>query len=194
LSADEAQELNGKLGWDDFLGAGTIAITKVLCETTSLNAVPSTSTLYIDRRLTVGEDPDSALEEIRDLPAVKAAGAEVELLSYDRTSFTGMSLGMVKQYPTWVVPEHDNAVNAAIVPGETALGGTPSTGHWVFSTNGVASMGKLDIPTIGYGPGNEVHAHTVADQCPADDLVDSMAWYAAFPKTHLSLRTQAETT
>jgi putative selenium metabolism hydrolase len=190
----QVQELNGKLGWDDFLGAGTIAITKVLCETPSLNAIPSTSTLYIDRRLTVGEDPDRALEEIRDLPAIRAAGAEVELLTYDRTSFTGMTLGMAKQYPTWVLPEYDDAVKAGIVAGETALGRTPSSGHWVFSTNGVASMGKLGIPTIGYGPGNEVYAHTVADQCSIDDLVDSMAWYAGFPKTYMSLQTRAETT
>jgi putative selenium metabolism hydrolase len=189
----EIQDLNGKLGWDDFLGAGSIAITKVLCETPSLNAVPSTSTLYIDRRLTIGEDPDMALTEIRDLPAIKAAGAEVELLTYDRTSFTGVTLSMTKRYPTWVVPEHDKAVKAGVAAGVTALGRTPPTGHWVFSTNGVASMGKLGIPTIGYGPGNEVYAHTVADQCPIDDLVDSMAWYAAFPKTYLSSQTKAET-
>ena len=190
----EVQELNGKLGWNEFLGAGSVAITKVLCETPSLNAVPSTSTLYIDRRLTIGEDPQRALEDIRDLPAIRAAGAEVELLTYDRTSFTGMTLSMTKQYPTWVLPEHDNAVKAGIAAGVTALGRAPRTGHWVFSTNGVASMGKLGIPTIGYGPGNEVYAHTVADQCPVDDLVDSMAWYAAFPKTYLSSQTKAEAT
>ncbi|HSS08654.1 MAG TPA: YgeY family selenium metabolism-linked hydrolase [Acidimicrobiales bacterium] len=185
----EIQDLNGKLGWDDFLGAGTIAVTKITCETPSLNAVPATSAIYLDRRLTAGEDPAAALAEIRDLPAIRDAGAEVELLTYQQPSFTGLTLSMTKQYQTWVMPEHDLAVQAGILAGQKALGRTPETGHWVFSTNGVASMGKLGIPTIGYGPGNEIHAHTVADQCPIDDLVDAMAWYAAFPQTFVSART-----
>ena len=65
---------------------------------------------------------------------------------------------------------------------EAALGrSNPGTGRWVFSTNGVASMGKLGIPTIGFGPGDERYAHTVAEQCPVQDLVDAVAWYASFP-------------
>ena len=169
----------------------------VVGETPSLNAVPSTSTIYADRRLTIGEDPEAALAEIRDLPAVKGAGAEVELLTYDRTSFTGLTLGTAKQYSTWVPHLNDKAVQTGIAAGKTALGRSLSTGHWVFSTNGVASMGKLGIPTVGHGPGNEIHAHTVADQCPTDDLVDSMAWYAAFPRTYVSAvsaQPKAETT
>jgi acetylornithine deacetylase/succinyl-diaminopimelate desuccinylase-like protein len=169
----------------------------VVGETPSLNAVPSTSTIYADHRVTIGEDPEAALAEIRDLPAVKAAGAEVELLTDDGTSFTGLTLGMAKQYPTWVLPKNDKAVQAGIAAGKTALGRSLSTGHWVFSTNGVASMGKLGILTVGDGPGNEIHAHTVADQCPIDDLVDSMAWYPAFPTTYVSAvsaQPKAETT
>jgi acetylornithine deacetylase/succinyl-diaminopimelate desuccinylase-like protein len=54
----------------------------------------------------------------------------------------------------------------------------------VFSTNGVASMGKLGIPTIGFGPGDEVHAHTVHDRCPVRDLTDAVAFFAAFPQTY----------
>jgi putative selenium metabolism hydrolase len=177
----EIQALNYRLAHDDFLGAGTVAVTNVTCETPSLNAVPSTASIYLDRRLTVGEDPATALAELRQLPGVLAAGAEVELLTYERTSFTGHTLGTEKQYPTWVLPESDAAVQAGVAAGQVALDRTPTTGHWIFSTNGVASMGKLGIPTIGYGPGDERHAHSVADQCPVDDLVEAMAWYAAFP-------------
>ncbi|MGH9062588.1 MAG: YgeY family selenium metabolism-linked hydrolase [Acidimicrobiales bacterium] len=177
----EVQALNGRLGEDAFLGPGSVALTRIECETPSLNAVPSTASLYLDRRLTAGETPEAALEEIRRLPAVQAAGGRVELLTYERTSFTGKTLGMPKAYRTWVTPEDHAGVRAGLAAGERALGRRPSTGHWVFSTNGVASMGKLGIPTIGFGPGDEVHAHTVHDQCPLDDLVAAMAWYAAFP-------------
>ncbi len=177
----DVEVLNDRLGWDDFLGAGTIAVTRIECETPSLNAVPSTATLYVDRRLTAGEDPDRALAEIRQLPSVLAADADVDLLHYERTSFTGRTLGMDKRYATWVTPEEHLSVATAVGVGEAALGRRPDIGHWVFSTNGVASMGKLGIPTIGFGPADEVHAHTVHDQCRLDDLVEAMAFYAAFP-------------
>ena len=42
-------------------------------------------------------------------------------------------------------------------------------------------MGKAGIPSIGYGPGDEVHAHTVLDQVKLDDVVKSTEWYAALP-------------
>lgn len=190
----EIEELNNNLGWDDFLGSGTIAVTKIECETPSLNAVPSTATLYVDRRLTAGEDPDHALAQLNSLPAVQAMGGEVELLHYERTSFTGATLGMDKRYATWVTPEDHVSVTSAVEVGEVALGRRPEVGHWVFSTNGVASMGKLGIPTIGFGPADEVHAHTVHDQCPLDDLVDAMAWYAAFPARYSEEVRTAEAT
>jgi acetylornithine deacetylase/succinyl-diaminopimelate desuccinylase-like protein len=48
-------------------------------------------------------------------------------------------------------------------------------------------MGKLGIPTIGYGPGDEFHAHTAHDQCPVDDLVEAISWYSSFPTKLLGL-------
>lgn len=183
----EIEELNGHLGWDDFLGGGTIAVTKIECETPSLNAVPSTATLYVDRRLTAGEEPDAALEELRSLPSVKACGAEVSLLDYEKTSYTGLTLSSKKYFPTWVTPEDDAAVSAGLAAGERALGRRPEIGHWVFSTNGCASRGRLGIPTVGFGPADEVHAHTAHDQCPTDDLVEAAAFLAAFPAAFCGL-------
>jgi putative selenium metabolism hydrolase len=178
----DVEALNGRLGHDEFLGAGSIALTKIECETPSLNAVPSTATLYVDRRLTSGEDAETALKEIAALPSVQRVGGQVELLTYERTSFTGARLRQEKQFGTWITPEGSRPVRAGLRTVETALGRpNPGTGRWVFSTNGVASMGKLGIPTIGFGPGDERYAHTVAEQCAVQDLVDAVAWYAAFP-------------
>ncbi|MGH9060801.1 MAG: peptidase dimerization domain-containing protein, partial [Acidimicrobiales bacterium] len=183
----DVQGLNGRLGHDDFLGAGSVALTRIECETPSLNAVPATATLYLDRRLTLGEAPEAALAEIAALPSVQAVGGQVELLTYERTSFTGLVLGTDKAYPTWVTPADHVGVRAGLAAGEVALGRRPETGPWVFSTNGVASMGKLGIPTIGFGPGDEVHAHTAHDRCPTDDLVEAVAWYAAFPGVYAKM-------
>jgi putative selenium metabolism hydrolase len=180
----DIEALNGRLGYDEFLGAGSIALTKIECETPSLNAVPSTATLYVDRRLTMGEDPEAALKEIARLPSVQRVGGTVELLTYQRTSFTGTTLGQEKMFHTWTTPVSDRAVRAGLATIDAGLGRVQEeTGHWVFSTNGVASMGKLGIPTIGFGPGDERYAHTVGERVPVRDLVDAMAWYAAFPST-----------
>jgi putative selenium metabolism hydrolase len=182
----EIEELNGRLGYDEFLGAGTIALTKIECETPSLNAVPATATLYVDRRLTLGETPELALEELRSLASVRDVGGEVSLLGYEKTSYTGMTLSSTKYFPTWVTPEEHVSVTAGVAAAEEALGRRPEIGHWVFSTNGCASMGRLGLPTIGFGPGDEVHAHTAHDQCPTDDLVETIAFLGVFPSAFTS--------
>ncbi|MHB1986608.1 MAG: YgeY family selenium metabolism-linked hydrolase [Acidimicrobiales bacterium] len=190
----DIEALNGRLGYDDFLGSGTIALTKIECETPSLNAVPATATLYVDRRLTLGETPDKAIDELRQLPSVQAVNGEVCLLRYEKTSYTGMTLSSDKYFPTWVTPEDHESVQAGVAAGEEALGHRPEVGHWVFSTNGCASAGRLGLPTVGFGPADEVHAHTAHDQCPTDDLVQSMAFLAAFPSAFTDRRRTREAT
>jgi acetylornithine deacetylase/succinyl-diaminopimelate desuccinylase-like protein len=60
-------------------------------------------------------------------------------------------------------------------------------GQWSFSTNGVATMGLMGVPTIGFGPGDEELAHSVGERVPIRHLVDAAQWYAAFPLTYLKL-------
>jgi acetylornithine deacetylase/succinyl-diaminopimelate desuccinylase-like protein len=59
---------------------------------------------------------------------------------------------------------------------------------WLFSTNGIATCGMFDVPTIGFGPANEVHAHTPEDQCPIDHLALAARFYALFPTVYLASR------
>jgi hypothetical protein len=44
----------------------------------------------------------------------------------------------------------------------------------------------FDIPTIGFGPADEVHSHTVNDQIPLAQLEPSMAFYAIYPTLYAS--------
>ena len=176
----EVTGLNERLKTDDFLGKGTIAVTKIECDTASLNAIPDRCRIYLDRRLTAGEALDSALEEVASLPSVR--DAKVEVLHYEEPSYTGLALPVEKYFPTWVLEEEHPLVRAGVAAAESALGSTPKIDKWTFSTNGVASAGRLGIPTIGFGPSEERWAHTVNDQCPVDDLVASIAFYAALPR------------
>jgi acetylornithine deacetylase/succinyl-diaminopimelate desuccinylase-like protein len=38
------------------------------------------------------------------------------------------------------------------------------------------------VPTIGFGPSDEIWAHTPDDQCPVNDLTLAARFYAAFPR------------
>jgi putative selenium metabolism hydrolase len=182
----QIEELNERLAVDPFLGKGTVVLSKVECQTPSLNAVPDGCTIYLDRRLTIGETVQSAHAELEALPGVGGGDATVELLTYEGEAYTGLTLTTEKYFPTWVTPEEHPAVRAAVETGEAVFGRTPEVGRWIFSTNGVSSAGKLGIPTIGFGPANEIYAHSVDDQVPLDHLPEAVAWYAAFPERYLA--------
>jgi putative selenium metabolism hydrolase len=183
---EQIERLNDRLATDSFLGKGTVVLSKIEAQTPSINAVPDGCTIYLDRRLTIGESVESARAELEALPAVQEGAATLELLRYNGTAYTGLTLSIDKYFPTWVVPEDHPAVLAGVEAAERALGRTPNVGRWVFSTNGVSSAGRLGIPTIGFGPANEVYAHTTDDQCPLDHLPVAAAWYAAFPAAYLA--------
>ena len=42
-------------------------------------------------------------------------------------------------------------------------------------------MGQLGIPSIGFGPAREEDTHSTNDCVKVDDLVTSVAFYAALP-------------
>ncbi|MHB0886315.1 MAG: YgeY family selenium metabolism-linked hydrolase [Bacillota bacterium] len=188
------QGLAPRLKDDPFLGQGSIAVTRIESRSGSLNVVPDECTIYIDRRMTWGETPQSSLDEVRAIvaglgqpdppgkgPRLGASGAEVSLLAYDTRSHTGYTARMPKEYPTWVTAEDHPAVVAGLRAAEELFGARPPLGKWVFSTDGVALAGVHGIPTIGYAPGNEVLAHTVREFVTEDQLVRAAAFYAWFP-------------
>jgi acetylornithine deacetylase/succinyl-diaminopimelate desuccinylase-like protein len=88
---------------------------------------------------------------------------------------------MEKYYPTWVLDEGHALAQAAIATYETLWKKAPVVDKWVFSTNGVGSMGLMGVPTIGFGPGEEDVAHSVVERVEIRQLVEAAEFYAAFP-------------
>ncbi len=175
----DVEKLNDRLAVDDFLGKGTITASYVDVKTPSLNSVPDAAVIYLDRRLTVGETKESAVAEIRALPSF--GDAEVEILRFEGEAWTGKKVEQEKYFPTWVLEEEHDLVQAAVEAIEMARGTRPSVSRWVFSTNGVATMGRLGIPTIGFAPGLEELAHTTDEYIKVPDLVDAVAGAALIP-------------
>lgn len=179
----DIERLNRRLGErpDAFLGAGTVTISDIRATSPSLCAVADSCTIHLDRRLTRGETLESAVAEIEALESVRAAGATVTVLDYAREAYTGLTYPTKKYYPTWVLEEDEPAVAAAIDAAAAALGERPRVSRWNFSTNGIATCGLFGVPTVGFGPANEIHAHTPDDQCPVTHLTTAARFYALFP-------------
>ena len=181
----DIEKLNDRLTGEPFLGKGTVTIAEIRSTSPSLCAVADSSTIHLDRRLAATDTLESAVCEIRELPAVKKAEADVVVLDYEVPSWRGLTYPTKKYYPTWLLP-NDHAVLAfGVKTFENLFGERPQVSRWVFSTNGVAVMGMHKIPCIGFGPGNEIHAHMATEQIPVEHLVKASAWYAAFPKTYM---------
>jgi len=183
----DIEKLNARLVTtaDPFLGKGSCTIAAIRSTSPSLCAVADSATIHVDRRLTQGETWESAVKELEALESVKQAGAVVSVLDYAVPSYTGLTYPTKKFYPTWLLPEDHAAVRAGVAAATDALGTAPVVGKWGFSTNGIATAGMFGVPTIGFGPANEIYAHTPDDQCPVHDLTVASRFYAAFPRCFL---------
>ena len=183
----------------NFLGRGTVTTSQIFYTSPSRCAVADSCAISLDRRMTAGETWESCIKEIEDLPAAKKHGAKVTMYKYSRPSWTGLSYEQDCYFPTWVIPE-DHPVTKALEDAYKGLYGNdrigperemakrsarPLTDKWTFSTNGVATMGRHNIPTIGFGPGAEDQAHAPNEITWKQDLVTCAAVYAALPTTYV---------
>ena len=167
-----------QLSQDSFLGKGSIAVTDISSTSASLNAVPDSCTLYIDRRLTIGETEAKALAEIKRILTREGIRVSINVSEYAGTSYTGHATKVRQCFPYWVTPEDAPLLVTAVRVIEDTLAFVPYVGKWDFATDGVYTAGIAGIPTIGFGPGEERHAHSVDDQVRVRDLEAAARVYA----------------
>ena len=177
-----------------FLGRGTCTVSQIFYTSPSRCAVADSCAISVDRRMTAGETWESCLEEIRNLPAVKKYGDDVEvsMYMYDRPSYTGEVYKTECYFPTWINRENAAHVKALYdahkaLYGEHRMGpdstkelrNRPLIDKWTFSTNCVSIQGRYGIPCVGFGPGAESQAHAPNEITYKDDLVRCAAVYVA---------------
>jgi len=200
------RDLDPHLRSHAFLGKGTITVSDMHVSTPSINAVPDEATIYIDRRVTFGDTLESAMAEVQAIidgsqrsevrcqksdsesqpptasnHAALATDITLALLTYAEPSYTGFKLVLDKYFPAWALEDSHPYVQAALDTTEAVFGRRAATGKWDFSTNGTYWAGQAGIPAIGFGPGDEIHAHTVLEQVPLDDVVNASAFFAGLP-------------
>jgi putative selenium metabolism hydrolase len=182
----ELEALHGRLKDDAFLGKGSLTVSEIFYSSPSRCAVADGCVISIDRRLTAGEDKELALSQIRDLPAAKAARAEVSMYTYDKPSYTGLIYPTDCYFPSWTIEEDSPVTRAAAETYRSLFNRKPHVDKWTFSTNAVSITGMFGIPCIGFGPGKEAEAHAPNEKTWKADLVRCAAFYAAMPRIYLA--------
>ncbi len=188
----ELEQLNHELKDDEFLGKGTLTVSEIFYSSPSRCAVADGCSISIDRRLTLGETPESAMEEIRNLPSVKAAKATVEMYNYAKPSYTGFIYPTEAFFPTWVIDEDHIVTQSLVESYQSLFKKEPVVDKWTFSTNGVAIMGRHGIPCIGFGPGHEEEGHAPNEKTWKNELVEAAAMYVAIPLVYLQKKQQLD--
>lgn len=181
------EQLNKDLKPDaeNFLGKGTITVSQMDVKGPSQCAVADYAMLYLDRRLTWGEDAELAISQVREYIS-KATGDDpesivVEMPNYEKIGWTKKEYSQELYFPTWKIDADHHLVEAGVAGHEALFGKKPVVDKWTFSTNLVATTGRHKIPAIGFGPGDESQAHAPNEINRVDDLEICAAFYAMLP-------------
>ncbi len=170
------------LGNDPFLGNGKITVSDMTVTTPSINAVPDEAVIYIDRRMTFGETKEDVLAQLKGLiPQEEKESITIEILDYEEPSYTGFVFPVGKYFPAWAIPADHPLVQAGLSARKRIGLQDKPAGKWDFSTNGIYWAGKAGIPAVGFGPGDEVTAHTVNECVSLADVVKATEFYALLP-------------
>lgn len=172
------EAMNGSLPSHPIFGDGTQVVSLINGPHTP-NSVPDWCEVAIDRRLVPGETAESIVEGIRAV--VEPMGASVEIPVQPVLSHTGLRLDAPSFYPGWLVEENDLVVQVGKLTYQALWQQEPVVDVWKFSTDGTYSAGAAGIPTLGFGPQEEVYVHTALDQVNLNKVVQAAMFYALYP-------------
>lgn len=156
---------------------GTLVLSKISSVSASLNAVPSTCEIYLDRRIVPGETEEYIRREMDRL--IEGKNATWEIGTLHRKSWTGMHISYEPFHLAWKIDPDHELTRACRTAYQDVFGrGTQEYDFWDFSTNAVTPV-SMGIPTIGFGPGEYKLAHMRDENCKVDQIVDACRFYAA---------------
>jgi putative selenium metabolism hydrolase len=168
-----------ELGMQDHpdLGPSSVTPTLVRTDQTSANVIPAEVWLTCDWRNVAGETAGAiraTLQKLVDESLVEGARAEVEIPSVARRSYTGYGADVPADFPSFVTPRDHPAVRGAAAVLRDAIGLEEAAGIWRFATDG-GHFAKAGMTVIGFGPGEEILAHTVQEHIAISEIETAMA-------------------
>lgn len=192
LMVDVVQTLRKlKMPRSPFVGSGLLVLTDLVSSPTpSLSTIPSKCRATYDRRLIPGEQPNSVLGSIRDAVNKVLVGTRahwsVNVARETVKTHTGVYFTREQWAPAWEVISDTDYVTASL----SALSRVdlfPKVSTYSFCTNGSGSAGVLNIPTLGFGPGDPDLAHQIDESVSIDDLVRAARGYGALAREMMSM-------
>jgi putative selenium metabolism hydrolase len=164
---------------DPFVGRGVMCLTDIVSlPYPAHSVVPSGCRATYERRLLPGEEREHVEAQLLDACArAGAADTAVQLVQTDYRTYTGRRWNEPKWFPPWQLAEDHPLVQTAL-RGLHAAGLQPALSSYRFCTNGAYSAGVAGVPTIGFGPSTEQHAHVVDEFLAVDQLLAARDGYA----------------
>ncbi|MGD8327919.1 MAG: M20/M25/M40 family metallo-hydrolase [Acidobacteriota bacterium] len=174
---------------DPDLGTSTCVPSLIRTDQTSANVVPGEVWLTCDWRNVPGESGEDArakLQQLADraLAASRAAlrvaedaplpTLEVLITPVERASFSGMTMDYQADNPAYVVRADHPALAAAKQALDAALGHDVPVGVWQFATDG-GHFALEGMVCVGFGPGDDLLAHTIKESIPIAELDRGLA-------------------
>ncbi|MCL1982149.1 MAG: YgeY family selenium metabolism-linked hydrolase [Clostridiales bacterium] len=159
---------------------GTIALSDISCVSASLNAVPSECSVYLDRRLVLGETLSLVGNEMEHLISGKDADWEPGTLHH--TTWKGKALEYVPMHEPWTIGEDHPLTLALIRAYWNVYARAPDRfDFWDFGTNAITPV-AMGIPTIGFGPGDYKLAHMTDEKCAVNKIEEACEVYCQLIK------------
>jgi putative selenium metabolism hydrolase len=167
---------------DPLLGPALLEVTDIISSPyPGLSVIPERCMATFDRRLLVGETGEDVLSEVQSIldsfvqddPRVHARAS----IAVDHfTTYTGFEVHAPNCAPAWRMADDAPIVTAGL-DALTSSGLVPLLAHYAFCTNGSESAGRRNIPTIGFGPGEEGEAHRIDESVEIAHLHAAVAGY-----------------
>lgn len=167
------EELNDKF-YQSKSEHGSIVLSKIECETASLNAVPAKATIYLDRRLALGENEELIKKEMDEL--LKGVDASWRIDVAKTKSYTKADVNMKTFFEAWESKEDSILAKALGKAYEEQMGKEPVYFKWPFATNGFATTAR-GIPTIGFGAGVIKTCHMRDEYSNIDEIINASGIY-----------------
>lgn len=159
---------------------GTVVLSDIRCISASLNAVPDECSIYLDRRLALGETLEQVMAEMDEL--IKGKNAHWEVGTLHHTSWTGVPLEYHPMHNPWQIEASHELTLALKRAYQTVYQkAADQYDFWDFGTNAITPV-AMGVPTIGFGPGEYKLAHMRDEHCNIQDIYDAFNIYAELIK------------
>ena len=175
---------------DPVLGDGVAVLTDIISSPyPGASVVPSRCKATYDRRLLVGETPESVLKPFCEVIArmedsIPDFRAKVSFARGSEQCYTGAEIKGERFFPGWYFEENEPFVQK-VLSGLQSAGINPQIACYPFCTNASHYAGEAKINTIGFGPSKETLAHVIDEYIEETQLITATQGYIGICKAFL---------